>query len=38
VEQKEALEKGKKARSIAIELEIKKLKREIEEVKEWANV
>ena len=38
VEQKEALEKGKKARSIEIELEIKELKREIEEVKEWANV
>jgi hypothetical protein len=38
VEQKEALEKGEKARSIEIELEIKELKREMEEVKEWANV
>ncbi len=38
VEQKEALEKGKKARSLEIELEIKELKRELEEVKEWANV
>jgi hypothetical protein len=32
VEQKEALEKGKKARSLEIELEIKELKRELEEV------
>jgi len=38
VEQKEALEKGKKARSMEIELELKELKRELEEVKEWANV
>ena len=38
VEQKEALEAGKKARSREIDLEIKKLKREIERVKEWANV
>jgi hypothetical protein len=38
VEQKEALEKGEKARSIEIELEIKELKREMAEVKEWANV
>ena len=37
VEQKEALEKGKKARSIEIELEIRNSS-EIEEVKEWANV
>lgn len=38
VEQKEALKKGKKARAMEIESEIKELKREIEEVKEWANV
>ena len=38
VEQKEALEAGRKARSREIDLEIKKLKREIEKIKEWANV
>jgi hypothetical protein len=38
VEQREALEKGEKARSRDIELEIKELKREMAEVKEWANV
>jgi hypothetical protein len=38
VEQKEALDKGEKARAIEIEFEIKELKREIEEVKEWAVV
>lgn len=38
VEQKEALNKGKKARAIEIGLEIKKLKRELKEIKEWANV
>lgn len=38
VEQKEALDKGRKARPLDIELEIKELKRELEEVKEWANV
>jgi len=38
VEQKEALEKGEKARVIEIGFEIKELKREIEEVKEWAGV
>jgi hypothetical protein len=38
VEQKEALEKGEKARAIEIGFEIKELKREIEEVKEWAGV
>ena len=38
VEQKETLEAGKKARSREIDLEIKKLKREIEKIKEWANV
>lgn len=38
VEQKEALDKGEKARAIEIGFEIKELKREIEEVKEWAVV
>jgi hypothetical protein len=38
VEQKEAFEEGKKARSMEIEGEIKELKREMEEVKMWANV
>jgi hypothetical protein len=38
VEQKVALETGKKARSQDIELEIKELRRELEEVKEWAKV
>ena len=38
VEQKEALEKGRRARAIEIGFEIKELKREIEEVKEWASV
>ena len=38
VEQKEAFEKGEKARAIDIGFEIKELKREIEEVKEWAGV
>jgi hypothetical protein len=38
VEQKEALEKGERARAIGIGFEIKELKREIEEVKEWAGV
>ena len=38
VEQKEALEKGEKARAIEIGFEIKELKREIEEVKGWAGV
>ena len=38
VEQKEMLEEGNKIRSIEIDLEIKKLKRELEKVKEWANV
>ncbi len=36
VEQKEALEQGEKTRAIEIGLEIKELKREIEEVREWA--
>jgi hypothetical protein len=38
VEQKEVFEKGKKARAREIEFEIKELKREIETIKEWANV
>ena len=38
VEQNEALEEGKKARAMVIQFEIKKLKRELEEIKEWANV
>jgi len=38
VEQKEMLEEGNKTRSIEIDIEIKKLKRELEKVKEWANV
>jgi hypothetical protein len=38
VEQKEALEEGKQARAPEIEFEIKELKREIETIKEWANV
>ena len=38
VEQKEALEDGKQARAREIELEIKELKRQMETIKEWANV
>jgi hypothetical protein len=38
VEQKEALENNEKARATEIGFEIKELKREIEEVKEWAGV
>jgi hypothetical protein len=38
VEQNEALEEGKKARAMVIQFEIKELKRELEEIKEWANV
>jgi hypothetical protein len=38
VEQKEALEDGKKARAIEIGFEIKELRREMETIKEWANV
>jgi hypothetical protein len=38
VEKKEILEEGNKTRSIEIDLEIKQLKRELEKVKEWANV
>jgi hypothetical protein len=36
VEQKEASDKGKKARVIEIEREINELRREMEEIKEWA--
>ena len=38
VAQKSAIENGEKARSREIEFEIEELKREIEEIKEWANV
>jgi hypothetical protein len=38
VEQKEALEEGNKARAIEIDFEIKELRREMEELKEWAKV
>jgi hypothetical protein len=38
VEQKEALDKGKKARAIEIGFEIKELRREMEKIKECANV
>jgi len=38
VEQKEALEDGKKARATEIGSEIKELRREMEEIKEWAKV
>jgi hypothetical protein len=38
VEQREALEHGQKAGAIEIQFEIKELRREIEEIKAWANV
>lgn len=38
MEQKEALERGKKEEAINIEFEIRELKREMENIKEWANV
>jgi hypothetical protein len=38
VEQKEALEEGKKARAREIDFEIKELRHEMETIKEWANV
>ena len=38
VEQKEALEEGKKPRAREIDFEIKELRHEIETIKEWANV
>ena len=37
VEQKEALEEGKKERSIEIGREIKELQREMATIKEWAS-
>lgn len=37
VEQKEAFEGGRKVRAREIESDIKELRREMEEVKEWAN-
>ena len=37
VEQKEALERGDDARAKEIALEIKRLQREKEEIKEWAS-
>jgi hypothetical protein len=38
VEQKEALDKGKKARAIEIGFEIEELRREMETIKECTNV
>jgi hypothetical protein len=38
VAQKSAIENGERTRSRQIEFEIEELKREIEEIKEWANV
>ena len=38
VEQKEAMEKRRKARVRELEFEIKELEQEIEEIKGWANV
>jgi hypothetical protein len=38
VEQKEALEEGKRALAVEIEFEIKELKREIGKIKQWAKV
>ncbi len=38
VEQKEALEKGKKTRATELEIEIKELRREKEKIEEWATV
>ena len=38
VAQKSAIERGERTRSRQIEFEIEELKREIEEIKEWANV
>ncbi len=37
VEQKEALEEGKKARAIEIGFEIKELRHEMKAIKEWAS-
>lgn len=38
VEQKEALEEGEKARAREVEFEIQELRREMDTIKEWANV
>ena len=38
VAQKSAIENGERTRSRQIEFEIEELKRDIEEIKEWANV
>jgi hypothetical protein len=38
VEQKEALEEGRKARAIELVFEIKELRDEIEKIKDWASV
>ena len=38
VEQKEALEEGKRPRAREIDFEIKELRHEMETIKEWANV
>jgi hypothetical protein len=38
VEQKESLDKGQKARAIALQFEIRELKRKIQEIKSWATV
>lgn len=38
VEQKELLERGERACALDIEFEIKELKREMQEIKEWAKV
>jgi hypothetical protein len=38
VEQKEALERGKKTRAKEIEAEIKELQQEKEKIEEWATV
>jgi hypothetical protein len=38
VEQNEALKRGDQALAITLEFEIKELKRELEEIKEWASV
>ena len=38
VEQKEALEDGRRTRAIELSFEIKELRCEIEKIKEWASV
>jgi hypothetical protein len=35
-EQKEALDRGQKSHAIALQFEIRELRREIEEIKDWA--